>query len=152
MNTMRKVILGLEAFVAVTALVGGALLMARPDGGLLKLDVAIMNGTFSSFTIPGVLLFALGALQALAAWLMARGSRYDTALSAFAGAILTLWIAAQMIFIGVGSVQQILFAAIGFAIYSLAMDLVHEGHGPHWLPTDDELRSWASRVGPVGAP
>ena len=134
MNTIRKTILGLEAFTAICAVVGGALLVAKPDGSLLHLDIALARGVFASWLIPGALLVGLGGLQATAAAVMVKGSRYDTALSAFAGAMLTLWIAAQVVFIGLGSAQQFLFAAIGFAIFSLAMELVHEGHGPHWLP------------------
>lgn len=134
MNTFRKAILGLETFVAMCALVGGTMLVIRPSGALLGLEVTQMHGVFLDYSVPGALLLGLGLLQALAAWLMQRGSRYDTALSAFAGAMLFLWIAAQVVFIGLGSPQQLIFAAIGFAIYAMAMELVHDGHGPHWLP------------------
>src|SRR4051812_36907558 len=137
MNALRKVIVGLEMFVALTALVGGVLLVARPDGGLLHLDIALARGVFSSWLVPGILLACLGALQSTAAYVMLRGSRYDATLSAFAGAMLCIWIGAQVIFIGFASVHQLVMITVGFAIFSLAMDLVHEGHGPGWLPADD---------------
>jgi hypothetical protein len=137
MNKLRKWIQVLELFVSVSAVIGGALLVARPDGSLLKLDVGLSEGTFASWLIPGVLLIGLGFVHAGAALLMQRKNRYDTTLSAFAGAVLVIWIAAQVVFIGfTGPLLQVFMVAIGFMIYTLAMELVHEGQGPGWLPKD----------------
>lgn len=48
------------------ALLGGSLLVAAPDGGLMDMPVEIMHGSFSNFIIPGIILFALGMANAAA--------------------------------------------------------------------------------------
>ena len=138
-NQIRKAIIALELLVGVCALFGGAALLIRTDGSLLRFDVASMNGVFTSFFWPGLVLTALGALQTLAAWEMRKHTRYATTLSAAAGAATVFWIAAQVVFVGPLSPQQVFFTLVGLALYTLAMELVHEGEGPHWLPTEQEV-------------
>ncbi len=131
---IRRTLVALELLVGTLALLGGIALLVRTDGSLLRLDVAAMGGVFKTFLWPGVVLSALGVLQLAAAWEMVKHMHLATTLSALAGGCLVLWVAAQMIFIGPLSIQQALFTLIGVVMYTLAMELVHEGEGPHWLP------------------
>jgi hypothetical protein len=57
---MRVVLVLIQAFVALTALVGGGLLMRAPDGHLLQLPLAVLtHAPFIDFFWPGVLLFGV---------------------------------------------------------------------------------------------
>lgn len=54
-----RVLVALEYFTGVTALVGGVMLVARPDGSLLQAKVSALGGSpFSDWRLPGVLLAA----------------------------------------------------------------------------------------------
>jgi hypothetical protein len=51
---MKPVLVILNAFLALTAIGGGALLMAAPDGSLLDMPVEMLSKTpFKNFFIPG---------------------------------------------------------------------------------------------------
>lgn len=67
-------VLGLEA---AGALLGGSLLVAKPDGRYMDMPVSMMHGTFPDFLIPGVILFGLGLLNVAAFIGVLRRSRWD---------------------------------------------------------------------------
>lgn len=61
----------LELTAGLAAVVGGALLVAAPDGSLLQLDAAMLGGSpFSDWRLPGILLADLvgGGLLAAGMW------------------------------------------------------------------------------------
>jgi hypothetical protein len=60
------------AFEALGAAIGGPALMAAPDGSLMKIPVSELEGVFADFFIPGLLLTALGALNAVAFFALLR--------------------------------------------------------------------------------
>lgn len=62
----RWLLLGILAFEAVGAFVGGPALVAAPDGSLMKIPVSELHGVFADFLIPGLLLTGLGLLSAAA--------------------------------------------------------------------------------------
>jgi len=80
----RNTLLTILGYEGLGALAGGALLIARPDGQLMDIPVGVMHGAFADFLIPGIILFAMGALNVLAfivvlrrlrgAWLAAGGA------------------------------------------------------------------------------
>jgi len=59
----RVILLTILGYEGLGALVGGSLLVARPDGHLMDMPVGIMHGTFRDFLIPGIILFGLGLLN-----------------------------------------------------------------------------------------
>jgi hypothetical protein len=134
---IRRTLVALQLFLALCALLGGAALVARPDGSLLHLDLAQLH-SFTDYFIPGVVLLGLGMLNAVGAWLMAKERYLDTTVAAASGGTTVLWVAVQIIFMGPITVQQVFFGFIGFIVYSLATELVHEGHGPGWLPSEEK--------------
>jgi len=73
----RLILLIVLGYEGLGALVGGAFLVARPDGSLMKMPVGIMHGTFSDFLIPGVILFCLGLLNVESFVAVARKIRAD---------------------------------------------------------------------------
>jgi hypothetical protein len=70
MSTQRKwqrilllIVLGCEG---AGALMGGTLLFAAPDGRLLDMSLTLLHGKFRDFSMPAVILFSLGVLNATA--------------------------------------------------------------------------------------
>ena len=62
----RMTLLTILGYEGAGALVGGALLVAKPDGRYMDIPVSVMHGTFSDFLIPGLILFGLGLLNVAA--------------------------------------------------------------------------------------
>lgn len=98
-------------------LIGGALLVAAPDGSLLHADPDALAGSpFSDWRIPGVLLAALvGGGYALTAVTTARGSRWARPLTIAAGAGLIAFEAFELDWIGPQPLQAV-FAAVGACV------------------------------------
>src|SRR6185436_7952968 len=49
----RVILLIVLGYEGLGGLAGGGLLVAKPDGSLMEMPVALMHGTFSDFLIPG---------------------------------------------------------------------------------------------------
>ena len=77
----RKLLLAIESFVGVTAVAGGVLLAAAPDGRLLAAETEVLRGTpFADYLVPGILLALLvGAGGLGAAILTGRNAPYARA-------------------------------------------------------------------------
>jgi hypothetical protein len=73
----RLTLLTVLGYEALGALVGGALLLATPDGRSMNIPVAVLHGAFRDFRIPGGILFALGLLSAAAFLGVLRRHRWD---------------------------------------------------------------------------
>ena len=59
-------LLFLHLFLALTASIGGALLMINPDGSLIQMQPGWLEGSpFSNYFIPGLLLFTFLGLMSL---------------------------------------------------------------------------------------
>lgn len=106
----------------LSALVGGAVLVARPDGSLLGLPLSLLDHSpFDTFLVPGLLLFlAVGVGNGWAAWLHLR--RFDlAALASFAGgAALVGWMIVEMILLRSFHPLQVASLALGVAILSVS--------------------------------
>ena len=111
----------LESFTAVTAIVGGTLFIARPDGGLLGADAALLAGTpFADWRIPGLLLALMGVgFVAVAGWQWIRGARADV-LAIVAGTGLVAFEVVEFAMIGFHPLQAV-YALVGVAIVTLAV-------------------------------
>ena len=59
----RILLLFVLGYEAAGALLGGALLIAAPDGRLMDMPVELMRGFFPDFLIPGIILLGLGLLK-----------------------------------------------------------------------------------------
>lgn len=62
----RIILLCMLGYEALGCLAGGVMLVAKPDGSLMKMPVELMHGAFRDFLIPGIILFALGVLNSIA--------------------------------------------------------------------------------------
>src|SRR5262249_35814915 len=79
------------------AIVGGGLLVAKPDGRSMDMPVAIMHGTFRDFLIPGVILFVLGLLNLGAFAAVFRRSRADWVAAGLALGELAVWFVVEIL-------------------------------------------------------
>ena len=68
----RVVLLFVLGYEGLGGLTGGSFLVAKPDGALMKMPVGLMRGVFSSFLVPGMILFAMGVLSLLAFYVILR--------------------------------------------------------------------------------
>jgi hypothetical protein len=62
----RITLLAVLGYEGAGGLVGGALLVAKPDGRYMDLPVSLLHGAFQDFLIPGLILFGLGLLNVAA--------------------------------------------------------------------------------------
>lgn len=61
-NIAKNFLLFLLGFLAIGAWFGGLVLIIKPDGSLFQMDPAILQGSFSDFFIPGVILLLVFGL------------------------------------------------------------------------------------------
>lgn len=111
---MRTILLIVQGFLAVNAIVGGLLLMMAPDGSLLELPRHFMHSTlFADFFWPGAILFgALGLGHLLGFVLTLRRSSIAVSAALALGAGTLIWIGVQVLMTDLFWLQG-LIAALG---------------------------------------
>ncbi len=128
----RIALLILTWFVGLGAVAGGIGLIVEADLGM---DVSLLDGTpFTSFVVPGyILLLVVGGTNALAGALLLIEHEQASSFAFLAGAALTVWIAVQVVMIGMVSILQPAFFTFGLMTMAFAYR--------YWLETaaDDLL-------------
>ncbi|MBL7963716.1 MAG: hypothetical protein JNM31_07700 [Flavobacteriales bacterium] len=96
---MRRPLLIIQAFLALTALGGGYALIAAPDGSLLQLPRAFMHRTlFPDFFWPGVILFSvLGVGHVAGFGLTLRRTVIASRVALALGLCTLIWIGVQVL-------------------------------------------------------
>jgi hypothetical protein len=123
-------------FLALGALAGGAVLMASPKGGVIKLPLSDLRGSpFSDFLIPGLILFVvLGVGPLVVAWALlrrpasaalaavnpCRGEYWGWTASGVIGVGLVIWIAVEALIVPYSFLQPF-YGAVGVAIIVLTL-------------------------------
>lgn len=122
----RQLILFLELFIGVTALVGGAALVASPDGAALGFATEWLNGSpFSNYLVPGLFLaFGIGGEALATALLVYRRHPIAPILSASSGITLLVWICLQIFWIGYRHPLQPLYAILGLIVFQASLTLL----------------------------
>jgi len=118
-----RLLLGaIAAFLALGAIPVGLAFVARPDGSLVGMPVAVLAGTpFRDFTVPGlVLALAVGGSTLAASVLVVRGSPGARRAALAAGVVVMGWIVVQVALIGALSALQPVVGALGLAMVLLA--------------------------------
>jgi len=125
----RPILLGVEGFVALTAVAGGvALILGASIASLSTVLVPpgdyLEGSPFQSYLIPGILLaVVLGGIHAIAFVAMMRRTRHDLFVAATAGFAALIWIFVQMLFIPFSFLQAVYFVC-GLAEIGLVMVLL----------------------------
>ena len=122
---MKKILLILIAFVAVTATISGLLMISNPDGVIFNLSLSLLDGTpFKNFNVPGIMLAAVvGGINILALFFNTRRNvnGYNWALAS--GAVVCGWIGVQLLLIHAVYRLHLLYLGIGILIILLAYQL-----------------------------
>lgn len=121
-DNRNKVLVGVEFFTSSAALVGGLLLVAEPDGALLRAKMSALAGSpFSDWRLPGVLLALLvgGGFLLSGEW-QRRGLPHARGLSLLAGVGLIAFEATELVWIGFQPLEAI-FALVGVAVVFLSI-------------------------------
>lgn len=127
----RKILLAVQAVIALTSVLGGAALIVGATVGEnvfiqgLSADY-LADSPFTSYLVPGILLAVVVGGIHLAAFVMLkrrnRGSVFASAIAAFG---LLIWIFVQMVFIPFTVLQAIYFAGglaeIGLVLLMLGL-------------------------------
>jgi hypothetical protein len=101
LENTAKVLVGLQLFLAVGALGGGAALFFSPDGSALRLPLSLLERAgFEDFRVPGLILFVVNGLLPLVSALgLLRRRPWGPASAMVVGLVLVGWIAAQVVLI-----------------------------------------------------
>jgi hypothetical protein len=116
---IARLAIGLEIFLGIGALFGGSALILAPDGHLLGMPTSLLAGSpFSSFLVPGIVLFTLVGLAPLLAAAIAFRRHSRAPLAAVAvGLTLIGWISVEMVVLaGLGSLVWAFYLVLGAAI------------------------------------
>lgn len=122
---MKLFLFLLTAYVALTAIVCGALLMSYPDGSLFSMSTALLNETpFSSFFVPGLILCVVVGgtnLVAVIRNMQTHPMRYNWSI---AGAVMLIgWVVVQMLLISELHWLQFVYLSIGGMMLLLSWQL-----------------------------
>jgi hypothetical protein len=112
-----RALYGLNLFLGLTALAGGAALLT----GLIKIPLsALARSPFTDFTVPAILLAAvIGGTSLLAAWLVHLRLSLGARVSAVAGGAIVIFEIVEWNIIGFAWLQAV-YIGIGAAILALA--------------------------------
>lgn len=110
-----KVLSVLHGLLGVSAIISGLLFILDPSGSYMFLSTDILEGSpFHNYLIPGLALFSLiGLGNCLALYCNKRKRRLAPYSAIVLGGSLMLWIAAQVLMIGLIFFLQPLFFFIG---------------------------------------
>jgi len=102
----RRTVLAVLAFEAAGAFVGGPMLFLAPDGSMMKIPVAELRGFFPDFFVPGLILTALGVLNAVGFIALLRRSRFAWLWVGLALGGFFVWFAVELAVVGAKSWAQ----------------------------------------------
>lgn len=113
---LRKTIIGLLIFNAISGCFGGAVLILSPDGSLVQMPMEWLDFTpFNSYLIPGiVLLLCNGLLPILVCAKIIGNSGHAHQWLKVQGVMSIGWIVVQIIMIQQLHWLQLLYGSIGF--------------------------------------
>jgi hypothetical protein len=105
-------------FIGITAIGGGAALVASPDGALFQMPVSTLSHSpFSTFLFPGILLlFVVGVGNVVAGWRVIRDRLGANAWAFAGGAALLGWVVTEMVMLRTINVLQLVFFGMSVVI------------------------------------
>ena len=125
MKILLRTKIGIQGFVALSALFSGAIMIIFPHGGEL-MPISMLKGSpFNNFFWPGLILFGIiGLGHAVALVMSYKRHRQFCQAAAVMGLGLIIWLFVQVSMIGGGHWLQNLYFALGVGEVSLAVLLL----------------------------
>lgn len=114
----RITLIALETLMGLAAVVSGPALIAT--NGLGMPAEWMESSPFGSYTVPGLVLLAVGIVNLAGAVLVLRRHRWDAPTSAVAGLLWVGWFVVQVAVVGYVSWQQPFYFVIGLLILGLS--------------------------------
>jgi hypothetical protein len=114
----------LEIFLGLGALFGGGALVLAPDGHLLGMPTKLLAGSpFTTFLVPGIILFTLvGLAPLLAAAITVRRQTLAPMAAVVVGLTLIGWVSVEMVVLaGPGSLAWALYLVLGVSIAAVGV-------------------------------
>lgn len=96
---IRLLILIILGYEGAGALLGGLLLIIKPDGQLMDMPTELLNGVFPNFLIPGIILFVLGIITSYAFVMVWRRKPLDWFWAGLAMGGFLVWFIVEIIII-----------------------------------------------------
>lgn len=122
---MKKILVALITFIALTSIVSGIYMVIFPTGTILNLPITLLEGTpFKDFQIPGLILsIVVGGVNFLALFFMLQknANRFNWAMAG--GIVLAGWIAAQVMLIQTLHWLHVIYFGIGIINVLIAYQL-----------------------------
>ena len=109
----------LEIFLGLGALFGGGALILASDGHLLGMPTTLLAGSpFTSFLVPGIILFTfVGIAPLLAAAMTMRRQAFAPIAAVAVGLTLIGWVSVEMVVLaGLGSLAWAMYLVLGVCI------------------------------------
>jgi len=115
-------LLALLLFNGISAVFGGSVLIAAPDGSIMRMPLSFLAGTpFTDFLIPGLILLTVLGLGSCIGWVLTyHRSPIAVHWAQVVGLGTVIWIVVQIIMIQALDVLQGVYAATGIGILMLA--------------------------------
>lgn len=122
---MRFILLILNFFIAITAIIGGVMMIITPDGSTFHMALTLLSSSpFKSFLIPGIILaFIVGGINLIAVFYNVLKPKNKYTWSLAGGVVITGWIIMQMILVQVFHWLQFLYIGVGLLIILLSYQL-----------------------------
>ena len=121
---IARLAVALEIFLGLGALFGGGALILAPDGHLLGMPTKLLAGSpFTSFLVPGIILFScVGLAPLLAAAITIRRNGFAPLAAVAVGLTLIGWVAVEMVVLaGPGSLAWTLYLVLGSCIAAIGV-------------------------------
>jgi hypothetical protein len=121
---IARVAILLEVFLGLGAMFGGGALILAPDGHLLGMPTTLLAGSpFTSFLVPGIILFTLvGLAPLLAATITVRRQAFAPLAAVAVGLTLIGWVSVEMVVLaGLGSLAWAFYLVLGACIASIGV-------------------------------
>lgn len=124
-NPVRLLTIGLLLFNGITSIFGGLMFMIKPDGSGLGMNPeALQFSPFSSYLVPGIILFtANGLLSLLSVVFTIRQVSGYSRLIILQGCILLGWISVQMVMLQTINYLHIIYAIAGMLLIAAGLRL-----------------------------
>jgi len=132
----------LQAFIGVTAAAGGFGLISDPSGTKMAVSLEWLNGSpFADYFLPGLVLLAvIGVGNVLASVTSFVRNKFAAHLAVALGLFLALYMAVEVLFIGLRNLSQPLYFMLGLIVFTLGMKLSKLAKTVHPIPIESTIK------------